>query len=454
MNEGAATGLGGLPPAKLRAAVLTIVIAVGMSALDTSIANTALPTIATDLHASPAASIWVVNAYQLAVVASLLPLGALGEIIGFRRVYSAGLAVFTVASLLCALSYSLPTLTAARVLQGFGAAGIMSVNTALIRFIYPSNRLGRGVGFNAMVVATSTALGPTVAAGVLSVAAWPVLFAINVPAGVLAMVLAARSLPPTPLAARRFDWAGSLLSAATFAGIILVVGEAAHQVTIVQTLVVLAATVVAATLLVRQQLGQAAPLLPIDLYRRPLFALSSATSMCSFTAQGLSFVSLPFLFQTVLGHSAVETGLLLTPWPVCTGILAPIAGPLSDRYPPAILGGVGLAILSTGLVLMATLPEGASYPAIMLRMAVCGAGFGFFQSPNLKALMSAAPPGRSGGASGTIATSRLLGQSTGAALVALCFGISGAHGPVLALGLAAGFAGVASVVSFSRLLAR
>jgi DHA2 family multidrug resistance protein-like MFS transporter len=305
-----------------------------------------------------------------------------------------------------------------------------------------------------MVVATSTALGPTVAAGVLSVAAWPVLFAINVPAGVLAMVLAARSLPLTPLAARRFDCAGSLLSATTFAGIILVVGEASHQATMVQTLAVLGVTVVAATLLVRQQLGQAAPLLPIDLYRRPLFALSSATSMCSFTAQGLSFVSLPFLFQTVLGHSAVETGLLLTPWPVCTGILAPIAGPLSDKYPPAILGGVGLAILSTGLALMATLPEGASYPAIMLRMAVCGAGFGFFQSPNLKALMSSAPPGRSGGASGTIATSRLLGQSTGAALVALCFGISGTHGPVLALWLAAGFAGVASVVSFSRLLAR
>jgi DHA2 family multidrug resistance protein-like MFS transporter len=448
------TDLGGLPPNKMRAAVLTIVIAVGMSSLDTSIANTALPTIARDLDASPAASIWIVNAYQLAVVATLLPLGALGEIIGFRRVYSAGLAVFTVASLLCALSYSLPTLTAARVLQGFGAAGIMSVNTALIRFIYPANRLGRGVGFNAMVVATSTALGPTVAAAVLSVADWPLLFAINVPAGALAILLAIRALPATPLAARRFDWAGSALSAITFAGIILAVGEASHQATILQTLAVLAATLVAATLLVRQQLGQAAPLLPLDLYRRPLFALSSATSMCSFTAQGLSFVSLPFLFQTVLGHSAVETGLLLTPWPVFTGILAPIAGPLSDRYPPAILGGVGLAILSAGLVLMATMPADASYPAIMLRMAVCGAGFGFFQSPNLKAIMSAAPPSRSGGASGTIATSRLLGQSTGAALVAFCFGIAGINGPALALALAAGFAGVASLVSFSRLLAR
>ncbi len=445
---------GGLPPRQLRAAVLTIVLAVGMASLDTSIANTALPTIAADLHATPAASIWIVNSYQLAVVASLLPLGALGEIIGFRRVYAAGLLVFTVASLLCALSWSLPTLTAARILQGFGAAGIMSVNTALIRFIYPSNRLGRGVGFNALVVAVSTALGPSVAALMLSVADWPLLFAVNVPVGIVAQVLAARALPETPRAGRRFDWIGSLLSATTFSAIILAVGEAAHQATPVQTFAVLGVALLAGTLLVRQQMGQTAPLLPIDLYRRPLFALSSLTSMCSFSAQGLSFVSLPFLFQMGMGHSAVETGLLLTPWPVATGIMAPIAGPLSDRFPPAILGGIGLAILCLGLVLMATLPEGASNLAIMLRMLVCGAGFGFFQSPNLKAIMSAAPASRSGGASGTIATSRLLGQSVGAALVAFCFGIAPGHGPELALGLAACFAGVASLVSFSRLLAR
>ncbi len=444
----------GLPPAQRRRAVLTIVIAVGMASLDTSIANTALPTIARDLDASPASAIWVVNAYQLALVATLLPLGALGEIVGFRRVYSAGLLVFTIASILCALSWSLPTLTIARVLQGLGAAGIMSVNTALIRFIYPANRLGRGVGFNALVVATSTALGPSVAAAILSVANWPLLFAINLPLGLLALVLAARSLPETPLAARRLDWVGSLLSAITFAAIILAVGEAAHQASALQTVAALATALIGGTLLVRQQRGQSAPLLPIDLYRRPLFALSSATSMCSFAAQGLSFVSLPFLFQTVLGHSAVETGLLLTPWPVATGIMAPIAGPLSDRYPPAILGGIGMVILCTGLLLMATLPADASTAAVMLRMAICGAGFGFFQSPNLKAIMSAAPAGRSGGASGTVATSRLLGQSIGAALVALCFGIAPVNAPILALYLAAAFAGVASIVSFSRLLAR
>lgn len=444
----------GLPPRQRRNAVLTITIAVGMAALDTSIANTALPTIAKDLQASPAASIWIVNAYQLALVATLLPLGALGEIVGFRRVYSAGLAVFTVASVLCALSWSLPTLTAARILQGLGAAGVMSVNTALIRFIYPSNQLGRGVGVNALVVGTATALGPTAAALVLLVAPWPALFAINLPAGLIALALALRALPDTPRAVRRFDGLAAILSAITFAAFVLALGEATHQATIWQTLATLAVSIVAGTLLVRRQRGQAAPLLPLDLYRRPLFALSSATSACSFAAQGLAFVSLPFLFQSVLGRSAVETGLLITPWPVATALMAPFAGRMSDRYPPAILGGIGLAILATGLTLLATMPDDSGHLPIMLRMTLCGIGFGFFQSPNLRAIMSSAPPGRSGGASGTIATSRLVGQSTGAALVALCFGLSASHGPVIALTLAALFAATACLISFSRLLAR
>ncbi|MBC7801636.1 MAG: MFS transporter, partial [Gemmatimonadaceae bacterium] len=200
-----------------------------MSALDTSIANTALPTIAADLRASPAASIWVVNAYQLVLVATLLPFASLGEIYGYRRVYVAGLVVFTAASVVCAAAWSLETLTAARVLQGLGASGIMSVNTALVRHIYPASMLGRGVGFNALVVGVATAMGPTVAAGVLSVASWQWLFAINGPAGVVALVLALRSLPETPLAGRRFDIASALLNAATFGLLILAIGEAAQD---------------------------------------------------------------------------------------------------------------------------------------------------------------------------------------------------------------------------------
>jgi DHA2 family multidrug resistance protein-like MFS transporter len=345
-------------------------------------------------------------------------------------------------------------LTVARVLQGFGAAGIVSVNTALIRFIYPQRQLGRGVGFNALVVASGTAVGPTVAAGILSVAHWPWLFAINVPLGVVALLLALRALPDTPRAHHRFDIVGALLNAGTFGLLILGIGEGAHSASTAVTIALVVGALLMATLLVRWQRDTPAPLLPLDLYRRPIFALSSATSFCSFTAQGLSFVALPFYFQIGLGRSAVETGLLLTPWPVLTAIMAPIAGSLSDRYPAAILGGIGLAMLSAGLALLAALPDAPQVWDIVWRMVLCGAGFGFFQSPNLRAIMSSAPRERSGSASGVVATSRLMGQSVGAALVALCFGLSPAHGPALALLLAAGFAASASLASFSRLLAK
>jgi len=444
----------GLPGTARRWAVATITLAVGMASLDTSIANTALPSIAADLQASPAASIWVVNAYQLALVVSLLPFAALGEILGYRRVYVAGVVVFTAASLVCALSWSLPTLAAARMLQGFGASGIMSVNTALVRFIYPARSLGRGVGFNALVVAVSTALGPTVASAILALGPWQWLFAVNVPLGIAAVALALPSLPETAKSIHRFDIASALLNAAAFGLLILSIGEGAHQAPWPVVLAGFAAATVFAVLLVRRQSKLPVPLLPIDLFRRPMFALSSLTAICSFAAQGLAYVALPFYFTRVLGRSQVETGLLLTPWPVVVAIMAPIAGPLSDRYPPAILGGCGLAVLAAGMASLALLPANPATPDIIWRMVVCGAGFGFFQSPNLRAIMSSAPPERSGGASGIVATSRLLGQTTGAALVALCLGLSVLHGPALALWLGAAFAGGASAASFSRLLAR
>src|SRR5580698_9867468 len=230
----------GLSGRRLISAVITLVIAVAMASLDTSIANTALPTIAIDVNASPADSVWVVNAYQLALVVSLLPFASLGEIIGYRRVYIWGLAVFTGASLLCALSWSLPTLTAARIIQGFGASGLMSVNTALIRFIYPSRSLGRGVGYNALTVAVSTAVGPTIAAGILSLGTWQWLFAINVPLGLISFVLALRVLPDTKRAPHRFDLGSAALNAATFGFLIFGIGEAAHNASPFITLATLA----------------------------------------------------------------------------------------------------------------------------------------------------------------------------------------------------------------------
>ena len=175
------TDTDGLPPPQRYWAIAVVALGITMAVLDSAIANVALPTIAKDLNAAPADSIWVVNAYQLVITILMLPLASLGEVVGYRRVYRVGLVVFTLASLGCALSDSLVMLSAARVVQGIGAAAMLSVNSALVRFIYPSRLLGRGIGINAFVVAVSAAVGPTVAAGILSIASWPWLFAVNVP---------------------------------------------------------------------------------------------------------------------------------------------------------------------------------------------------------------------------------------------------------------------------------
>lgn len=444
----------GLPPAQRRRAMIAVLTGVGLATLDTAIANTALPTIAADLGVDPGASVWIVNAYQLALVATLLPIAAFGEIVGQQRIFVGGLILFMGASLVCALAWSLPTLVAARVLQGAGASALMAVNVALIRFIYPSQQLGRGLGLNTLVVGVGFALGPTIASLILVAASWPWLFAVNVPIGLCALALAWTALPETGRSGHRFDIPGALLNAAAFALLVLGLGEAAHEGPLWRVLAEVLGGLACGMLLLRRQAGHPAPMLAADLLKRPLFALSAATALCSFAAQGLAFVSLPFLFQHALGRSQVETGFLMTPWPVVVALLAPLAGRLSDRYPPGLLGGIGLAGLTFGMGLLAALPADPSVTDISWRMAICGAGFGFFQAPNLRAIMTSAPPGRSGGASGIVATSRLLGQTIGAALVAACFAISEAHGPVLALGLGGVFAGVASAVSFVRLALR
>ena len=441
----------GLPPERRRWAVAAIFTALAMASLDTVIVNVALPAVATDLRVSPAEVVWVVNVYQIALVATLLPLGALGEIVGHQRIYLSGLLLFTLASLGCALAWSLPSLLVARTLQGLGASGLMSVNTALVRFVFPSRLQGRGFGYNAMVVATAFTLGPTIASGILAVGSWPWLFAVNLPFGLIALAIGVKTLPSMPRAKRAFDFPGAAMAAACLGLFIVGVGGAGHQAAPHMVLAMLIAALAIGWLLLRRQADHPAPVLPVDLFRRPLFALSAATAVCSFAVQGLSFVALPFYFEDLLGRSQVETGFFMTPWPLVVAIMAPTGGRLSDRYSAAILGGLGLAILALGMALLAALPSNPGVIDIVWRMMLCGFGFGFFQTPNMKAIMTSAPPQRSGSASGIVATARLVGQTTGAAFAALCFGLVGRDGAVLALALGAGFAGLGSVMSFLRL---
>jgi DHA2 family multidrug resistance protein-like MFS transporter len=443
----------GLPVPRRYWAMAAIALAIAMSVLDSTIVNVALPTIAHDFGASSAASIWVINAYQLAILMALLPLASLGEVFGYRRIAQTGLVVFTLASLGCAWATSLWTLSIWRVIQGLGAAGMMSVSAALVRFTYPQRQLGRALGFNAFVVASSAALGPTIASAVLAVAHWRWLFGINVPLGVVTLLIAVYSLPANARVRRPLNVVGIALNAATFGLALSGLQSLAHHATTTLALTQLGCGCAFALLLVRHELPRAGPIIPFDLLRIHPFALSIVTSLCSFMAQMTALVALPFEIQR-LGHSAVETGLLMTAWPLALALAAPLAGRLADRYAAGMLGGLGLLAMAAGLGLLAYFPANGSAADLACRMALCGLGFGFFQAPNNRAIMTAAPRERSGAAGGMLSAARLLGQSLGAASVALWFRGYGASGSSVALGAAALLALGGAVVSALRLTGR
>lgn len=431
-------------------AIVTSAIAVFLTVLGASVANVALPTIAADLGVEPSDAVWIVNAYQVAILISLLPLASLGDIIGYRYVYLFGLVLFSAASLACALSPSLTVLVLARIAQGVGAAGVMSVNQALVRFIHPSHRLGYGIGITAVVIAVSAAAGPAIASAILSALTWPWLFALGVPVGVVALGIGVRALPVTPRASHKFDVVSSVLSAIAFGTFVVLIDSAGRGGSPVLIGIELATTLVAAYLLWRRELSLAAPLLPIDLLRIPVFALSIAVCASSFAAQMLALVVLPF-HLTAAGYSAVMIGLLMIPWPLATALAAPIAGSLSDRYPAGLLGFIGLMMFAVGLAALALLPERANPMAIIWPMALAGAGFGLYQSPNNRTIQGSAPRARSGAASGMASMARLLGQTIGAALAALLFSRLVGDAAIAALWLGAGFAALGAIVSAVRL---
>ncbi len=451
----------GLPPDRRWLAMLAVGIAVCMAVLDGSIANVALPTIAQQMNATPASAIWVVNSYQLAVTVSLLPLASLGDIYGHRRVYCWGVLLYTLASVGCALSNTLPELVAGRVLQGFGGAGIMSVNGALIRFIFPRAQLGRGIGYNVLVVATSSAAGPSAAAAIMAVSSWPWLFAIQVPFGVVALVMSVLFLPRSPRSRHAFDPISAVLNAVTLGLFITGLDGIGHGEQRGLVAAELVGALVAGVVFVRRQLTMRAPMLPVDLLiQRPVFALSAATAVCTHGAAIIALVVLPFYFQYAGGLSAIQVGMVMTPWPAAVVVMAPIAGRLADRYSAGILGGLGLMVMAAGLVAVALMPATAAWPDIAWRLVLCGGGFGLFQSPNNRLLLGSAPPDRAGAGSGMLSTSRLVGQTTGSAIVAMVLGLThGGAGSIasathIAIGIAAGSATLAVGLSWLRLVPR
>ncbi|MBO9499072.1 MAG: MFS transporter [Novosphingobium sp.] len=433
-----------------RLAALTIALAVTVSVFDGVMLNATLPSIAAQLHATPAEAIWVVNAYQLAAAAVLLPLGKAADIYGHKHAYLGCILVFGLASLGCALSQDLPTLAAWRFLQGCGGAGIMGITNAMIRIIYPEAQFVRGVALNSLLVAMGLAAGPTIASLLVTLAGWRWLFLVNLPIVAALLAVGWSALPAGKPTGHRFDFVSAALSMAMFGLLLLALDSGAHSTVVVLPAMLALGGIGAGALLLRRQAGMAMPLFPVDMLRIRLFGLSVATMFAASAAQLLAYVVLPFHFQVDLGRSQVETGLLFLPWPLALAVAAPLAARISDRLAAATQCAAGLGLFAIGLVLLALLERGAGFADIAWRMALCGFGYGLSQPANSRTLMTSAPQGRLGSASVMGASARVTGQACGAAVAALLFRLMPESGRMAALLVAAAFAALGVAFSLSR----
>jgi DHA2 family multidrug resistance protein-like MFS transporter len=457
----------GVPGAQRRAALYAMMLGTLIMGLDASIVNVALPQIALDMHAEPSAVIWVANAYILAGAMSMVAFASMGDIIGYRRLYVSGLVVFTLSSLGCSLAWSLPALNIFRFIQGLGCAAAMSIVPALYRQIFPARLLGSALGLSSMMVAASLAAGPTIGGLLLTGFRWPSLFLVNLPIGIAAVMLSRKGLPRIAGRGGRFDYAGAVWSAIALGTIVVAVDSLSRDRQHAQLLLLTAIAVIAVALFIWSQRRAKAPLLPLQIFSSSRFTLAICTSCCSFTAQGIAFIAMPFLFQGAFGQTPLMSAAMFTPWPLAIVIFGPISGRLSDRLPPAVLSTVGLLVYAIGLMLLAMLDAHPSIPDILWRTFVCGAGFGLFQSPNNREILSSCPREHSGAGSGMLAIARTFGQSLGAAITAIAMFIAGAAisaadaatsdaaaestGIHVALWVAAGAAALATLVSMSRI---
>lgn len=421
--------------------VMPILMVLMMTVLDVTVVNVALPVLAEELRVSDSDAVWIVTIYQLVITMLLLPVSAIGDRYSYRKTFLAGVAVFSLGSLCCAAADNFYLIVAARGLQGVGAACVMGVNIALTRIIYPREILGRGLALNAMVIAVATAAGPTLAGAILSFASWHWLFLINIPFGLAAFFIGRKTLPSNPERKQkeRFDLKGAYTNALAFGLLFVALACFSDESHYARGLALLVVALGATLYYINHERKFREPMLPLDLFRSRLYSMSISTSTCSFVAQNMAMISLPFLFHNSFGFNPIMTGALMTPWSIATLLTAPVGARIAEKYNPARTAAAGMAVYAAGLVLLIRLaisfPETATETTpdhilawdIAWRMALCGLGFGLFQTPNNLVMVMATPIHRTGSAGGMQSTARLVGQTFGATLVSIIF----AHIPLI-----------------------
>jgi EmrB/QacA subfamily drug resistance transporter len=391
-----------------------------MSTLDGSIVNIALPAMQQDFGVDITTVQWVTVAYLLMIGSLLLPMGRLGEVLTFKRVYLAGFGLFTAASVLCAFAPGVGMLIAFRVLQAVGAAAITAIGPAIIVRTFPGPERGRALGLNGVAVSLGLTLGPILGGLLTDLASWRAIFLINLPIGVLAILWARRILPDeTPGRTATFDVRGATLSGLSLFTLLLALSEGQDvgwSSPLILALLALAVILAIAFIVVERRAAQ--PLIDLALFRIRPFTFGLASVIVAFAGLFTATFLLPFLLQQGAGYTPVQAGLMLAPVPIAMAIVAPFAGAAADRWGPAIPASSGMVLMVLALLSLTTLPPGFAPQDLLWRLLLLGVGQGLFMSPNSAAVLGSVPGSRIGTASGVLAQMRVNGQALGIAMSA------------------------------------
>jgi EmrB/QacA subfamily drug resistance transporter len=438
-------------------------VAVGtfMATLDGNIVAVALPTIGRDFGASIARLEWIVNAYLLAISATLLAMGRLGDLLGLRALFVAGMLVFTAGSALCGAAPAYPALVAARIFQALGASAMMAIAPAAVTAAFPASKRGRALGGVGSVVALGLTAGPPLGGLILSSLSWRWVFYVNVPVGILGALWASRILPQRRAGARAaFDAPGAVLLAVALGTGLVAVDRFAHFAP--SDLAWVLAAILAAAALVRRERRAPSPLVDGGLFRSRTLSLGLLGGFLSYAAMFSQTFLTPFFLTRVLGLPPARLGLALAAVPVALSVASPLSGWIADRFGARALGPAGMVLLAAGLLGLSAAGPGDSVASVMARLAACGAGMGLFQAPNNSAVMGSLPRERLGSGGGLLATARNVGMAVGIALAGSLFALRAGHGSApdtflsgyaLALRTGAVLAVLAAVVSALRVAA-
>lgn len=392
----------------------SVSLGVFLGTIDGSIVNIALPTLQKEFDASLGVVQWIVLGYLLTIATLTLMVGRLGDMFGKKRIYTAGFAVFTVASGLTALSTSIGMLVSLRVVQALGAVMIIALGAAILTEAFPPSERGKALGLIGAMVSVGIVLGPSLGGLLLSTLGWQAIFLVNVPIGIAGTVTAYRNIPDTaPTERESFDIRGAILVFVAMLTLFLSVTIAGDSGFNGAVLALATISVGSGIIFLRWENRVDAPMVDLSIFRNLSFSVNLVTGLLSFIAIGGLFFLFPFYLSDTLGFSDQQMGLILSASPIVLGIAAPISGSLADRYGARPLTVIGLLITLAGYVSFSTVGADSTPMEIVLRLLPVGLGMGIFQSPNNSLIMGAVVPARLGIASGFLSVSRTLGQLLG-----------------------------------------